>query len=78
MKDFDWLDDLKIRFGYGVTGNNDFSATYMANMLGSDTNWMMPNGTWAYSYGKIAKMSILIWDGKKKKEWNLGCRLLFL
>lgn len=26
MKDFDWLDDLKIRFGYGVTGNNDFSA----------------------------------------------------
>ena len=71
MKDFDWLDDLKIRFGYGVTGNNDFSATYMANMLGSDTNWMMPNGTWAYSYGKSQNVNPnLGWE--EKKEWNLG------
>ena len=71
MKDFDWLDDLKIRFGYGVTGNNDFSATYMANMLGPDTNWMMPNGTWAYSYGKSQNVNPnLGWE--EKKEWNLG------
>lgn len=71
MKDFTWLDDLKVRFGYGVTGNNDFKATYMANMLGSDTNWMMPNGTWAYSYGKSQNVNPnLGWE--EKKEWNLG------
>lgn len=71
MKDFTWLDDLKIRFGYGVTGNNDFKATYMANMLGSDTNWMLPNGTWAYSYGKTQNVNPnLGWE--EKKEWNLG------
>ena len=71
MKEFDWVNDLKIRFGYGVTGNNDFSATYMANMLGSDTNWMMPNGTWAYSYGKSQNVNPnLGWE--EKKEWNLG------
>ena len=76
MKDFDWLDDLKIRFGYGVTGNNDFSATYMANMLGSDTNWMMPNGTWAYSYGKSQNVNPnLGWE--EKKEWNLGADYSF-
>lgn len=71
MKDVDWLDDLKIRFGYGVTGNNDFSASYMANMLGSDTNWMLPDGTWAYSYGKTQNVNPnLGWE--EKKEWDLG------
>ena len=76
MKKFEWLDDLKIRFGYGVTGNNDFSATYMANMLGSDTNWMMPNGTWAYSYGKSQNVNPnLGWE--EKKEWNLGADYSF-
>lgn len=34
MKEVKWVDDLKVRFGYGVTGNNDFSASYMADMLG--------------------------------------------
>ena len=76
MKDFDWLDDLKFRFGYGVTGNNDFSATYMANMLGSDTNWMMPNGSWAYSYGKSQNVNPnLGWE--EKKEWNIGADYSF-
>ncbi len=71
MKDVDWLDDLKIRFGYGVTGNNDFSASYMANMLGSDTNWMLPDGSWAYSYGKTQNVNPnLGWE--EKKEWDLG------
>ena len=37
MKEFDWVSDLKVRFGYGVTGNNDFDASYMANTL-SATN----------------------------------------
>lgn len=71
MKDIKWVNDLKLRFGYGVTGNNDFSSSYMANLLGSDTNWMLPNGTWAYSYGKTQNVNPnLGWE--EKKEWDLG------
>ena len=71
MENVTWVDDLKIRLGYGVTGNNDFSSSYMANMLGSDTYWMLPDGTWAYSYGKSQNVNPnLGWE--EKKEWNLG------
>lgn len=71
LKDVEWVDDLKVRFGYGVTGNNDFDAAYMANMLGSDQNWMLPNGDWAYSFGKSQNVNKnLGWE--EKKEWNLG------
>ena len=71
MKEIKWVDDLKIRFGYGVTGNNDFKADYMANMLASDQLWMLPSGEWAYSYGKGQNVNRnLGWE--EKKEWNLG------
>lgn len=76
MKSLSFLDDLKIRFGYGVTGNNDFSASYMANMLGSDTYWMLPDGNWAYTYGKSQNVNPnLGWE--EKKEWNLGIDFSF-
>jgi TonB-linked SusC/RagA family outer membrane protein len=71
MKNLKWIDDLKLRIGYGVTGNNNFSATYMANLLGADTKWMMPDGTWAYSYGKTQNVNPKLgWE--KKKELNIG------
>lgn len=71
MKDVEWVNDLKIRFGYGVTGNNDFSSSYSANLLGADTRWMLPNGTWAYSYGKSQNINPnLGWE--EKGEWNIG------
>lgn len=76
MEDIKWIDDLKVRFGYGVTGNNDFSASYMANMLGSDAYWMLPNGDWAYSYGKTQNVNQnLGWE--EKKEWDLGVDFSF-
>ena len=71
MKDISWVNDLKLRFGYGVTGNNNFSSSYMANTLGSDVYWMLPDGTWAYSYGKSQNINPnLGWE--EKKEWNVG------
>ncbi len=71
MKDFTWISDLKLRFGYGVTGNNDFDASYMANTLGSDVYWMMPDGTWNYSYGKSKNVNPdLGWE--EKHEWDFG------
>ncbi len=76
MEKVDWMDDLKLRFGYGVTGNNDFSSSFMANMLGSDAYWMLPNGTWAYSYGKTQNINEnLGWE--EKKEWNIGLDFSF-
>ncbi|MEG1586335.1 MAG: SusC/RagA family TonB-linked outer membrane protein [Bacteroidales bacterium] len=71
-----WIDDLKVRIGYGVTGNNDFDSSYMANMLGSDAYWMLPDGSWAYSYGKTQNVNLnLGWE--EKKEWNLGIDYAF-
>lgn len=77
MKDIAWVNDLKVRFGYGVTGNNDFGADYMANMLGSDQYWMLPSGEWAYAYGKSQNVNKnLGWE--EKKEWNVGVDYSFL
>ena len=71
MKGITWVDDLKLRAGYGVTGNNNFSSTYMANMLGSDAYWLLPSGNWKKSYGKTQNVNPeLGWE--QKKEWNFG------
>ena len=71
MRDISWIDDLKARAAYGVVGNNDFDATYMANLLGSDENWMLPNGQWAYSFGKSQNVNRnLGWE--ETKEWDFG------
>ena len=71
MRNAHWVNDLKLRAGYGVTGNNNFSSSYMADLLGSDTNWMLPSGQWAYSYGKRQNVNPnLGWE--EKKELNIG------
>lgn len=71
MQNLKWISDLKMRVGYGITGNNNFSSSYMADMLGSDAYWMLPDGTWAYSYGKTQNVNPnLGWE--EKKEWNFG------
>lgn len=76
LKDISWLDDLKVRFGYGVTGNNDFNASYMANTLSSDAYWMLPSGSWAYTYGPSSNVNpYLGWE--EKKEWNIGVDYTF-
>ncbi|KAA6325266.1 TonB-dependent receptor SusC [termite gut metagenome] len=57
LKNVEWVNDLKIRAGYRITGNNDFSATYAATRYGSDVYWLLPNGNWAYTYGKAANVN---------------------
>ena len=43
----------------------------MANMLGSDAYWLLPNGNWKKSYGKTQNVNPeLGWE--QKKEWNFG------
>ena len=76
LKDVKWIDDLKLRFGYGVTGNNDFDASFMANTLSSDAYWMLPNGNWTYSYGPTSNVNPKLgWE--EKKEWNVGLDYAF-
>lgn len=71
MEDVSWVNDLKIRLAYGVTGNEGFPADYAARMYGSDTRWLLPNGTWAYSYGVTKNVNDMLgWE--EKHEWNLG------
>ncbi|MBF6598864.1 MAG: SusC/RagA family TonB-linked outer membrane protein [Fermentimonas sp.] len=71
LEDVNWLNDLKLRVAYGVTGNEGFSANYAARMYGSDTRWLLPIGTWAMSYGATTNLNEdLGWE--EKKEWNLG------
>lgn len=76
LKDVEWIDDLKVRFGYGVTGNNDFDASYMANTLSRDQYWMLQNGNWVYAYGPTSNVNpYLGWE--EKKEWNVGVDYTF-
>lgn len=76
LKDVEWIDDLKVRFGYGVTGNNDFDASYMANTLSRDQYWMLQNGNWVYAYGPTSNVNpYLGWE--EKKEWNIGVDYTF-
>lgn len=71
MEDVSWIDDLKIRAAYGVTGNEGFSADYAARMYGADQRWMMPNGSWAYAYGVSKNINPdLGWE--EKREFNAG------
>ncbi len=65
------INDLKLRAAYGVTGNEGFSADYAAKMYGSDTRWLLPDGTWAYSYGVTKNVNDMLgWE--EKHEWNVG------
>ncbi|MDR1524966.1 MAG: SusC/RagA family TonB-linked outer membrane protein, partial [Tannerella sp.] len=71
LKDVDWVNDLKFRLAYGVTGNEGFSADYAAKMYGSDTRWLLPDGSWAYSYGVTKNINDMLgWE--EKHEWNVG------
>jgi TonB-linked SusC/RagA family outer membrane protein len=71
LREVEWVSDLKVRLAYGVTGNEGFSADYAAKMYGSDTRWLLPDGTWAYSYGVTKNINDMLgWE--EKHEWNVG------
>ena len=66
----DWLDDLKIRAGYGVTGNNGFGNGYTTRMYKANDMWPT-NGVWQPGYGSIRNINPdLKWE--EKSELNFG------
>jgi TonB-linked SusC/RagA family outer membrane protein len=71
MKSVPWVNYLKLRAGYGETGNEGFDANYAAVMYGEDQRWIMPSGKWEPAYGSGKNINPdLGWE--EKHEWNIG------
>lgn len=70
LKDVDWVNNLKIRAGYGVTGNQDFGS-YQSLILLKRVGSLFYNQQWINSYGPGQNPNPdLRWE--KKKEYNFG------
>lgn len=70
LEDAAWLDDLKLRAGYGVTGNQDFSS-YKSKLLMSPKGYFYYEGNWVSAYSPVSNANPdLAWE--KKSEFNVG------
>jgi TonB-linked SusC/RagA family outer membrane protein len=70
MRNLNIFDDLKIRAGYGETGNEGFNANVATRMYSADT-WFLANGEWIRTYGVMHNQNQNIrWE--VKKEYNIG------
>ncbi len=70
LADVEWLDDLKIRAGYGVTGNQDF-ANYQSLLLMAPDGYFLNDGKWVNTYAPASNANPdLAWE--KKSEYNVG------
>ena len=76
MSDKEWCNDLKLRAGFGVTGNNLGSDLKSVAMLSNGgTFWY--NGAYVYTYGVSQNVNPdLRWE--KKYEYNLGLDYAFI
>ena len=70
MENVGWVDDLKVRLGFGVTGNNIASDLRSIEMLSNGgTFWY--NGQYVYTYAVAQNVNPeLQWE--KKFEYNFG------
>lgn len=76
LEDTDWLNDLKLRAGFGVTGNQDFSS-YKSLLLMEPKGYFYYNGQWVNSYSPVSNANpTLGWE--KKSEFNIGIDFAFL
>ncbi len=70
LKDVNFINDLKLRAGYGETGNEGFDAKVATRMYSADT-WFLQDGKWFRTYGVRHNQNPDIkWE--VKKEYNLG------
>lgn len=70
MQNVSFVDDLKIRAGYGETGNEGFGAEVSTRMYSADT-WFLQDGQWFRTYGVQHNQNPGIkWE--VKKEYNIG------
>lgn len=70
MKDIEWLNDLKIRADYGVTGNQDFGSYISLNTM-TGFGYYFYNGKYFQVWGPSKNVNPdLKWE--KGKNWNAG------
>ncbi len=70
MRSIGWLSDLKLRAGYGVTGNQEIG-NYRSLQLLARGGRMLYNGTWINTYPPASNPNAdLRWE--KKEELNIG------
>lgn len=70
LRDASFINDLKLRAGYGETGNEGFDAKVASRMYSADT-WFLQDGNWFRTYGVMHNQNPDIkWE--VKKEYNLG------
>lgn len=70
MKNINFIDDIKIRGGYGETGNEGFGAEVSTRMYSADTWWLFDGG-WNRTFGvKHNQNPGIRWE--VKKEFNAG------
>ncbi len=70
MEKVAWVDDLKLRVGYGVTGNQDFSS-YKSQILFGRAGRFYYDGEWINTYQPVSNPNPdLRWE--KKQELNIG------
>ena len=76
IKDIQWIDELKLRAGFGMTGNQDFS-NYQSIMRVKPEGYFYYNGQWTNSYVPSSNANPdLQWE--KKSEYNVGLDFSFL
>lgn len=76
MRDQDWCNDLKVRFGFGITGNNVSDPLQSLEMM-SVGGMFNNHGEPAYSY-TVARNANPDLRWEKKYEYNLGVDFSFL
>lgn len=70
MKDVKWVNDLKLRADFGVTGNQDFSSYQSLNTM-TGYGYYVYNGKYFQVYGPSKNVNPnLKWE--KGKNWNVG------
>lgn len=70
MKGISWIDDLKIRADFGVTGNQDFGSYISLNTM-TGYGYYVYNGRYFQVWGPAKNVNPdLKWE--KGKNWNIG------
>ena len=70
MQELSWLNELKLRAGFGMTGNQDFS-NYKSLFLVKPDGYFYYDGKWQTAYAPASNANPdLAWE--KKSEFNVG------
>ena len=71
MSNLKFVSNLKIRAGYGITGNQGFANYSSLTTLSTGNTYLYPDGVWRQTYGPDRNPNPdLKWE--KKKEFNIG------